>query len=210
MFGAMRKIKVPEADHRMAGARSVACIEGGFTHDEDCKSCGRPRPWLRPCAAAVLMLAAVPGKPAQAMSLITPSAAPSAKYASEGLMTQVRGGGGRGGGGHGGGGGGFHGGGGGFHGFGGGGFHGGGIHYGHVFHGGGFRYGGYHRYGGFRFAHHHRHLFDGGYYPYYYGDYHPYHRCRIIWTHYGRRRVCHWHHWYRGHYRHYWHHRHYY
>jgi hypothetical protein len=102
-------------------------------------------------AAAVLMLAAVPGKPAQAMSLITPSAAPSAKYASEGLMTQVRGGGGHGGG---------------FHGFGGGGFHGGGIHYGHVFHGGGFRHGGYHRYGGFRFAHHHRHFFHGGYYPY--------------------------------------------
>jgi hypothetical protein len=147
-------------------------------------------------ATAVLMLAAAPGKPAQAMSLVTPSAAPSAKYAVEGLMTQVHGGGHGGGGGfHGGGGGGFHGGGGGFHSFGGGGFHGGG------FHGGGIRYGGFHH-GGFRFAHHHfhRHFFYGGYYPYYYDDYYPYHRCRIIRTYYGLRRVCHWHRWHHRHY----------
>jgi hypothetical protein len=167
-------------------------------------------------AAAALMLAAGPGKPAQAMSLITPSAAGSAKYVSEGLMTQARGGGHGGGGGgfHGGGGGGFHGGGGGFHGGGGGfhgggggfhGFSGGGFHGGGGWHGGGFRGGGIHsghvfHGGGFRFAHHHRHFFHGGYDPYYYGDYYPYHRCRIIWTYYGPRRVCHWHRWHHRHY----------
>ena len=45
-------------------------------------------------------------------------------------------------------------------------------------------------YHGYRFAHfrHHRRFFHGGYYPYYH------HRCRIVWTHYGPRRVC-WHRW---------------
>lgn len=165
-------------------------------------------------AAAVLMLAASPGRPAQAMSLITPSAAPSARNVSDDLMTQVHGGHG-GGGFHGGGGGGFHGG--GFHGGGwhGGGFHGGGFHGGGwhgggaAFHGGGFRYGGY------GFAHHgfHRHFFGGGYgYPYYYGDdypyyFYPFHHCRIVWTYYGPHRVCGWHGWHHWHHRHFWHHR---
>ena len=164
-------------------------------------------------AAAALLFLALPGQPAQAMSLITPGASPS-KAATDGLI-QIRGG--HGGGFHGGGGG-FHGGGGGFHaggfhgggfgGFHGGGFHGGGFHGGgfHAFHGGGgwhgggFRHGGFHHFGGPRFAHfHRRHFFYGGYYPYYY---YPRH-CRIIWTYYGPRRVCGWRHWHRWH-RHYW------
>jgi hypothetical protein len=139
-------------------------------------------------AAAMLMLSIVPGQRADAMSLINPAAAPTAQHASDALTTQVRGGGGHGGGGHGGG---FHGGGGGFHG---GGFHGGGFH-GGGFHGGGFRYGGYG--GGYR-----HHFHRGFYAPIYYGpSYYYYPRpCRVIWTHYGRRRICHFHHWH--HHRH--------
>ena len=148
-------------------------------------------------AATLLVLSAAPGQRAEALSLVNPGAAPTAKYASEGLATEVHGGRGGGGGGfHGGGGGGFHGGGGGFHG-GSAVFRGGGFRSGPVFHGGGIRYGGFryggYRHGGYRFAHH-RH-FRGGYYGYY-GPYY-YHRCRIIWTYYGPRRVCHYHHWHR-------------
>jgi hypothetical protein len=149
------------------------------------------------------------------------------------------GGGGGGGGFHGGGGGGFHGGGGGFHVGGGGGgpvFHGGAIRYGApifhgsgyrvgpVFHGGGYRFSGV-RYGGLRYGGHrfggygvaHRHHFRrgfgyGGYYPYYDDDYpyyYSYHRCRTVWTYYGPRRICHWHHWRHHHYyRRHHHHRH--
>ncbi len=84
-------------------------------------------------AAAMLLLTAATGQHAQALSLINPGAAPSAKYASDGLTTEVRGGHGHGGGGFRGGGGG-----GGFRGGGGGGFRGGGA----AFHGGGFRGGG--------------------------------------------------------------------
>lgn len=152
-------------------------------------------------AAAVLLLSAAPAQRAEAMSLITPGATPVAKTASGGLITEVHGG--RGGGG---GGGGFHGGGGGFHG---GGFHGGfhgggGWHGGRGGHGGGMHYGGFHHFGGYRFAHfHHRHFFYGGYYPTYYPAYYYHPRCRVIWTHYGPRRVCSWHHWHRWHYRHY-------
>ena len=67
---------------------------------------------LSAAADALLMLALTPGKQANAMSLITPSASPSAKQATEGLTTQVRGHGGggwHGGGGHRHGGGGWHG-----------------------------------------------------------------------------------------------------
>ena len=83
-------------------------------------------------AAAVFALAASSPQRAEALSLASPGTAPSAKYATDGVTTQVRGGH------HGGGGGGFRGGGGGggFHG--GGGFRGGGA----VVHGGGFRGGG--------------------------------------------------------------------
>jgi hypothetical protein len=128
-------------------------------------------------AAAILMLTATTGQRAEALSLINPGAAPSAKYASDGLTTEVRGGHG----GHGGGGGFRVGGGGGFRGGGGGGFRGGGGFHGGGFrgggaaiHGGGFRSGGavfrgggfragpaFHRGGGYRFAapgivrHHH-------------------------------------------------------
>ena len=143
-------------------------------------------------AAAALMCSTAPLQRADAMSLITPGATPTARAATDGLMTEVRGG-------HGGGGfhgGGFHGGfhGGGFHGFhGGGGWHGGGWH------GGGFRYGGFHHYGGYRFAHfhhfHRRFFYGGGYYPYYHHTF-----CRIVWTYYGPRRVCGWRHWYHRHY----------
>jgi hypothetical protein len=153
--------------------------------------------------AALLLLA--PAERAHALSLASPGAVPlSAKYVSEGLI-EVRGGGH--GGGHGGGG--FR---------GGGGFHGGGFHGGgRAFHGGGFRgfHGGIHR-GGFvgrpAFVGHRHHFrgrhffrprFYGGYYPYYYGYYGP--RCRVIFTYYGPRRICRWHH---RHYRHHrWHRR---
>jgi hypothetical protein len=162
-------------------------------------------------AGAILVLSAAVSERAEALSLINPGAAHAAKQVSGALTTEVRGhgggGGGHGGGGHGGGG--FHGGGGGFHGAAvhGGGFrsgggavyHGGGFRAAHVFRGGGFRH------GGFGFRHHHRHFIYGpGYYDYPY--YSHYRRCRVIWTNYGPRRVCHFHHW-RPHYWHQ-HHRH--
>src|SRR5688572_28355453 len=85
-------------------------------------------------AAALLAFAATSHQRAEALSLASPGTAPSAKFATDGLTTEVqhRGGGGFRGGGMGGG---FRGGGGGFHG---GGFRGGGG----GFHGGGFRGGG--------------------------------------------------------------------
>jgi hypothetical protein len=157
-------------------------------------------------AAAVLVLSAAFGQRAEALSLINPGAAPIAKYASDGLTTEVRGG-------HGGGGHGFHGSG----GFKSGGavfhggvirssgpvFHGSGFRTAHVFHGGGFRH------GGFAFRHHHFHqhfYYAPSYYaPSYY--YYPYRYCRVIWTYYGPRRICHYRHWRHHHWRHH-HHRH--
>jgi hypothetical protein len=133
-------------------------------------------------AAAMLALSATPGERAEALSLINPGGAPSAKYASNGLATEVRGHGGHGGGG-------FHGG--GFRG-GGAASHGGGFRTAHVFHGGSFRH------SGFAFRHHHRHFFHRRFYASYYDDYpyyYPYRRCRIIWTYYGPRRICHHRHW---------------
>ena len=132
-------------------------------------------------AAAMLALSAIAGERAEALSLINPGVAPTAKYASDGLTIEARGG--HGGGGHGGGG--FHGG--GFHG-GGAAFHGGGFRTAHVFHGGGFRH------GGFRHRHFHRHFYGSYYddYPYYY---YPHRRCRIVWTYHGARRICHHRHW---------------
>ena len=174
-------------------------------------------------AAALLMLSVTPGERAEALTLINPGTAPSAKYVSDGLTTEVRHGGGGGGGFRGGGGGGFRGGGAAFHGggFRGGGaaFHGGGIRSGGaVFRGGGIRAphfyrggsyraaqiyrGGYYR-GGHRFAHRrHFHSRYYGYAPsyYYYG---PRRYCRVIWTYYGPRKICRyrpWHHHY--HWRH--------
>jgi len=158
-------------------------------------------------AVAMLMLSAGTARRAEAMTPINPTALPAAKAASDDLVTQVRhGGGGHGGGGHGGG---FHGGG-GFRGGGGhfGGFHGGGFRAAPAFHGGGIRYGGvrhyggggFHRYGIYRphygYRHFHRRYYYGGYYPYY----HYPRRCRIIWTYYGPRRICRWHHWHRWQY----------
>jgi hypothetical protein len=160
-------------------------------------------------AAAIFVLSAASIQRADALSPISPGAAPAAKSVSAGLITDVRGGHG-GGGGHGG----FHGGGGhGMH-FGGGGgrfFHGGGFRGGHVFHGGGFRHGGF-AFGPHRHFFHHRRFYGS-----YYGDYYyPYRRCHIVWTYYGPRRVCHFRHWHRWHhwhhhwrYHHRWHHRHY-
>ena len=43
-------------------------------------------------AAAMLVLTAATGQHAQALSLINPDAAPAAKYASDGLTTEIRGG----------------------------------------------------------------------------------------------------------------------
>src|ERR1041385_879193 len=89
-------------------------------------------------AAALLAFAAASQQRAEALSLASPGTAPSAKFATDDLTTEVR----HGGHGGGGGGGGFRGGGGGgFRGGGGGGFHGGGFRGGGV-HGGGFRGGG--------------------------------------------------------------------
>jgi hypothetical protein len=133
-------------------------------------------------AAAMLALSATPGERAEALSLINPGGAPSAKYASNGLATEVRGHGGHGGGG-------FHGG--GFRG-GGAASHGGGFRTAHVFHGGSFRH------SGFAFRHHHRHFFHRRFYASYDDDYpyyYPHRRCRIIWTYYGPRRICHYRHW---------------
>ena len=177
--------------------------------------------------AAILALAAASQQRAEALSLASPGTAPAAKYATDGLTTEVRHGGGGGGGGRGGGGGGFHGGGGGG-GFRGGGaaFHGGGFRGGGaVFHGGGYRAAPVFRGGGFRSAP----VFHGG--GYRYGVRHVYHRphfvhrhhfhrriyyapsytyyshryCRVVWTYYGPRKICRYrpwrHHW--GHHRRY-------
>jgi hypothetical protein len=167
-------------------------------------------------AAAVLALSAATQQRAEALSLASPVTVPAAKYASEGMMIEVR---------HGGGGGmGFRGGGGGFRG--GGGFHGGGFRGGGMaFRGGGFRGGGMAfrgggyraahiyrgggyrssrlRYGGFRHAYHrphfrHRHFHRRFYYtPYYY---HYPRRCRIVWTYWGPRKICRYRYWHRPYY----------
>ncbi len=168
-------------------------------------------------AAATLMLSAGTARRAEALTLINPATSPAAKAASDDLVTQVRHGGGGPGGGHFRGGGGFRGG--GFHGGGFrgghiGGFRGGGFHRAHVggFRAGpafhhrhvgyrhhGFRYGGhggYHRHWGHhRPYYRHRHVYR----PYYVGGYYPAYsyprRCRIVFTYYGPRRVCHWPRW---------------
>ena len=120
-------------------------------------------------AAAMLALSAAGSQRAEALSLINPGAVPAAKYASNGLTTEVRGG-------HG-------------HGGHGGAFRGGGFRSGGAagFRGGGFRQGGF----GIR---HHRHHFHRNFY-YAPSDYYPYRRCRIIRTYYGPRRICHYRHW---------------
>lgn len=163
-------------------------------------------------ATAILLLATAPGQRAQALSLISPGAAPTAKHASDGLATEVRG---RHGGGHGGGGfrrGGFRGGGAAFHG---GGFCGGGYRAGPAFHrGGGYRYAGpgivrHHHFAPRRAYWHHRRHFRPRYYgyaPYYYPQRHYYPRryCRVVWTYYGPRKICRyrpWHHHWRHHHR---------
>jgi hypothetical protein len=162
-------------------------------------------------AAAMLVLSTAPIQRAEALSLINPGAAPTAKAASGGLTTEVRGGHGGGGGGSHGGGGSFHGGGGGvhiggsgFHAAGGGAvfhggsgmrysgavFHGGGYRSGPVFHGAGVRYAGVryggHRFAGYRFAprhhFHHRRFFGAAYYAYPYDDYPYYYSYRRCHT----------------------------
>ena len=163
-------------------------------------------------AAATLALSAGSARRAEALTLINPATSPMTKAATDDLVTQVRYGrhGGHGGG-H------FHGGGfrGGGHigGYRGGGFHGGGFraapafhhrHVGYRHHG--FRYGGYggvhrhwvHHRPHYGYRHVHRPYYVGGYYPSYYPR-----RCRIIWTYYGPRRVCHWPRWHYP-YRYYW------
>lgn len=178
-------------------------------------------------AAAMLLLTAATGQRAEALSLINPGAVPSAKFASDGLTTEVRGGHG----GHGGGGGFRGGGGGGFRGGGGGGFRGGGA----AIHGGGFRGGGavfrgggfrvapaFHRGGGYRFAapgivrhhhvgprrvhFHHRHHIRPRYYGYapaYYPQryYYPRRFCKVVWTYYGPRKICRYRPWHHKHWR---------
>jgi hypothetical protein len=135
-------------------------------------------------AAAAMTISLAISQRAEAISPISPGAVPA--HAAGGALIQVRGGHG-GGGGHGG----FHAG--AMHGLGGGGWH-----------GGGFRYGGFHPHHGFGHFHHRR-FFYGGYYPDYY-PYYYYHRCRVIWTSYGPRRICGYRHWHRWHHRRWWHH----
>ncbi len=163
-------------------------------------------------AAAVFALAASQQR-AEALSLASPGTAPVAKYATDGLTTEVRhGGGGHGGGGFRGGGAAFHGG-----GFRGGGmaiqrggfraasvYRGGGFRAARVYHGGGYRYGyrhAYHR----PYFHHRRHFHRRFYvapayygYPSYYGYRHRY--CRVIWTYYGPRKICKFRPWWRHRY----------
>ncbi|MDO8398302.1 MAG: hypothetical protein Q7T45_10830 [Bradyrhizobium sp.] len=163
-------------------------------------------------AAAMLLLTAATGQRAEALSLINPGAAPSAKYASDGLTTEVRGGHGHGGGG----GGGFRGGGAAIHS---GGFRGGGA----VFRGGGFRAApAFHRGGGYRFTapgivrhhhvgprrayFHHRHHIRPRYYgyaPVYYPQryYYPRRFCKVVWTYYGPRKICRYRPWHHHHWR---------
>jgi hypothetical protein len=142
-------------------------------------------------AAALLAFAAASHQRAEALSLASPGTAPSAKFATDGLTTEVQhrghgGGGFRGGGG----GGGFHGG--GFRG--GGGFHGGGFRGGGAaFHGGGFRGGGaaFHG-GGFRGGGMaiHRGGFRGG--PVFHGGGHRFvHRHAFHRPHFHHRRHFH-------------------
>jgi hypothetical protein len=193
-----------------------------------------PRRGLARClgvtAAAVFALAAASHHRAEALSLASPGTAPSAKYATDGLTTEVQhrghGGGGFRGGGGGGGfhGGGFRGGGAAFHGggfrgggaaFHGGGFRGGGmaIHRGGfraapVFHGGGHRFvrhHGFHRPHVFHRPHfHHRRHFHSRFYiapAYYtYPAYYYPRRCRVIWTYYGPRKICKYRPWWRHRY----------
>jgi len=145
-------------------------------------------------AAAVLVLSAAPQQRAEALSLASPGTLPVAKYASEGMTVEVRGG-------HGGhGGGGFRGGGGGFHAarIGGGGmaFRGGGYRAAHIYRGGGFRFA-HHRHHHFHHRHFHRRFY---YTPAYY--YHYPRRCRIVWTYWGPRKICRYRHW--RHHRIYW------
>lgn len=153
----------------------------------------RPMRLLGLAAAATLVLSAGTARRAEALTLINPATSPTTKAAADDLVTQVRHGGGR----HIGG---FHGG--GFRGGHIGGFraapafrhgHVGGYRYGGFRHGG---YGGYHRHWGhhrphYGYRHFHRRYYVGGYYPYY----HYPRRCRIVWTYYGPRRVCHWPRW---------------
>ena len=163
-------------------------------------------------AAAVFALAASQQR-AEALSLASPGTAPVAKYATDGLTTGVRhGGGGHGGGGFRGGGAAFHGG-----GFRGGGmaiqrggfraasvYRGGGFRAARVYHGGGYRYGyrqAYHR----PYFYHRRHFHRRFYvapayygYPSYYGYRHRY--CRVIWTYYGPRKICKFRPWWRHRY----------
>jgi len=117
-------------------------------------------------AVAGMMIFAAPVVPAQAVSLINPSAAAQTKNITNDLAVEVR---------HGGGG--FRGG--GFHGGGFRGFHGGGRHFGHA------------HFGGPRFVHH-RPFFVRRYafrpYPYYYAERRFY--CRWVITDFGPRKIC--------------------
>lgn len=153
-------------------------------------------------AAAIFVLSAASSHRAEALSPVNPGAAPAANSVSDELITEVRGGGHHGGGG----GGGVHVGG-GMRVGGGGGMHiGRGYGGGSVFHSSRFRSGpvfrGGYRHGGYAFRHHHhRHFFH---HRRFYGSsyYYPWRRCRIVWTYYGPRRICHWRH--RWHHRRYW------
>ena len=141
-------------------------------------------------AAAVLVLTAATSQRAEALSLINPGTAPAAKFASDGLTTEVKGG----------------------HGHGRGGFHGGGFRGGYragpaFYRGGGYRHAApgivrHHHFVPRRAYFHHRHHIRPryfGYAPVYYPQryYYPRRFCRVVWTYYGPRKICRyrpWHH----------------
>jgi hypothetical protein len=133
-------------------------------------------------AAATLMLSIAASERTEAMSPINPGPSPAAQDATDDLTIPVRGGHGHSGG-HGHGGGHWHGGGGHWHG-------GGGWHRGGGWHGGGWHHARFHHF-------HHRRFYGGGYYPYYSNTYYYPRRCRIVYTYWGPRRVCHRRYWHR-------------
>ena len=137
-------------------------------------------------AAALLAFAAASQQRAEALSLASPGTAPSAKFATDGLTTEVQ---------HRGHGGGFRG--------GGMAIHRGGFRAAPVFRGGGMRYGYrhvYHRPHFYHRHHFHRRFYAPRYYgyPYSYGYRHRY--CRVIWTYYGPRKICRYRPWWRHRY----------
>src|SRR5450755_4201292 len=113
-------MNAPKARRRAPARAFVACREGRLYMLKIPDSGRGLVRCLGLAATALLLLSTAASERAEALSLVNPAAVPTAKYVSDGLTTEVRGG-------HGGGGGGGVHGGGGFHGGGGAAFHASGI-----------------------------------------------------------------------------------